>query len=272
MQDLKTTIFAIVLSIVLTNCGSNDKSNNSTSSNNIFGIKGEEIVLHTGPGQNFDKVVNQKTTDMIHETVYATVDNSVKVREEETKDGWSKIVVVDPDWLSESHQGWIESKYIIKTEEQAAETIVPRKNKIFNEVPQVQSKLSSVGIGELRKWSNDSYSWTSSTPYHSFGSISSDNGMQNNLAYYLESKSGTFIETLKLVLNINNSSEKSKALSLLDKTTQKTFLSLKLKKPNGLSAAIRSGNNFTSDNSEFKVSFMLDQSKIETWELTIEAK
>jgi hypothetical protein len=34
----------------------------------------------------------------------------------------------------------------------------------------------------------------------------------------------------------------------------------------------KSGDNFTSDNSEFKVSLTLDRSKIDTWKLEIEAK
>lgn len=169
--------------IILTSCGSstNNSSNdqtpasptitdNSSAPSNIFGIKGEDIVIRKGPGKKFEKIINEKATEAMHETQYATVDNSCKVREDETKDGWSKIVVVDPDWLSESHQGWIESKYIIKSEKQAAGTIAPRKSKIFNEVSQVQSKLSSIGIGELKQWRNDGYSWMSSSPYYSFGS------------------------------------------------------------------------------------------------------
>lgn len=279
-----TIISTLGLAVILTSCGSSSSDNsneqsasttsadNISASSNIFGIKGEEIIIRKGPGKKFDKIVNEKATEAMHKTQYATVDYSCKVREDETKDGWSKIVVVDPDWLSESHQGWIETKYIIKTDEQATETITPRKTKIFNEVSQVQSKLSNVGIGELRQWRNDSYSWTSSSPYYSFGSASADNGMQNNLAYYLESKSETFIETVKLVLNINNSSEKSQALSQLDKISQKTFSALKLKQPNGLSTAIKSGDNFTSDNTEYKVTLTLDRSKIDTWKLTIDAK
>jgi hypothetical protein len=286
MKPTKIISISIVFAL-LTSCSdystTNDNPSNKTNNsaiiaeenlppNNIFGIRGEEIVIRKGPGEKFDKIINQKATEIMHNTQYATVDYSCKVREDESKDGWSKIVVVVPDWLSISHKGWIESKYIIKKEEQVAETKVLRKNKIFNEVAEVRTKLSSVGIGELKQWRNDSYSWKSSSPYFSFGSASSDNGMQNSLAFYLESNNESYIETIKLVLNINNSSEKSQALLLLDKTAQKTFTSLKLKLPNGLSTAIKSGDNFTSDNPEYKVSLTLDRSKLDTWKLTIETK
>ena len=148
----------------------------------------------------------------------------------------------------------------------------PRKCRIFNEVKKVQSLLSGAGIGTLRQWRNDSFGWISSTPYYSFGSSSSVNGMQNNLAYYLESESENYIEKVKIMLNINNGSEKYQAISKFDKISKKTFELLKLKMPNGLSEAIKSGKKFSSENSEYKVLLVLNRSKIDTWKLTIEAK
>ena len=254
------------------NIPSTTLTKNRPSFSKIFGINDDDILIRNGPGRNFDKLVNEKATEVMNTTQYKTVDNSCKVRVDETKDGWSKIVVVEPSWLTESHQGWIETKYIIKNEEQSSLNVKTRKCKILNEVSQVQSKLSSVGIGKLRNWRNDSFGWMSSTSYYSFGSTSSINGMQNNLAYYLESNCEKYIETVKLMLNINNSSEKYQAISQFDKISRKTFTSLKLKIPNGLSEAIKSEQNFTAENSEFKVSLTLNRSKIDTWKLTIEAK
>lgn len=161
---------------------------------------------------------------------------------------------------------------LVITEKQAMKNVAPKKTKIFNEVSQVRSKLSEIGIGNLGQWENDSYSWMSSSSYYLFGSASTENGMQNNLAYYLESQSENFIETIELVLNVNNSDEKSQALSLMDKTSLKTFTSLSLKMPDGLSNSIKSGKNFNSENSDFKVSLLLVKSRIETWRLTIEPK
>ncbi|MDP3684349.1 MAG: hypothetical protein Q8S01_10490, partial [Ignavibacteria bacterium] len=88
----------------------------------IFGIKGNDIVIRIGPGKKFDKVINLKTTKIMHKTVYATVDHTVKVWEDEIEGDWSKIVVVDPDYLSESHQGWIETKFIDKESKPEATT------------------------------------------------------------------------------------------------------------------------------------------------------
>lgn len=283
-MKIKSILLAIGLPIIIC-CQSSLKNDNLDrdslsktnldeipKSNSIFGIEGEEIVIRKGPGNEFDKLVNQKATEILHKTQYASVDYTCKVEAIEEKNGWTKIIVVEPNWLSESHQGWIETKYILKNKNQDSEILAPRKINIFNSVSQVQTKLSSLEIGVLRRWFNDGYGWTSSTSYYSFGSISDENGMQNNLALYLDSKSEHFIETLQLVLNINNKSEKSKALSLLDKTTQKTFSVLNLKIPEGLSSAINSGTNFSFSQSDYKVSLILDKSRIDTWKLIIVAK
>jgi len=49
-----------------------------------FGISGEGIELREGPGTNYEKVVNTKTSEILKKTIYASVDYTVKVIEEET--------------------------------------------------------------------------------------------------------------------------------------------------------------------------------------------
>lgn len=280
-----TSILTVGCVIFLSSCGSSTSDSALESTDNsskqvteqstptdIYGINGEEIVIRSGPGKEYEKVVNQKTTEIVHKTVYATVDYSVKVREDDIKNGWSKIVVVDPDYLSESHQGWIETKYILKENNAGANTNTARKLALFNDVSTMQKSLGKNGIGEFRKWRGDELGWISSTDYYAFGSSSPDNGMQNNLAYYLESDNQNSVKTVKLILNINNKTEKSQALSLLGKTAQKTFASLNLEIPQGLLDAIKSSNNFKADNSDFGVSLSLDRSKVDTWKVIIETK
>jgi hypothetical protein len=79
----------------------------------IYEIEGEDIIIRVGPGENFDKLINQKATEALGKTHYAQVDYTVKVTIEETNGDWSKIKVVEPDWLSSTHIGWIPSKSII---------------------------------------------------------------------------------------------------------------------------------------------------------------
>jgi hypothetical protein len=85
-----------------------------TKSPEIFGITGEDIVIRTGPGDQFDKLINQKATEALGYTYYANVDYSFKVTIDEEKGEWSKIKVVEPEHLSASHIGWIPTKNILK--------------------------------------------------------------------------------------------------------------------------------------------------------------
>lgn len=123
----RKTSLLLTLSVIvafLISCGQNNNKANIQNKNpesyaeskepEICDIKGEEIPLRVGAGENFDKLINKKATEMLNETQYATVDYSVKVIVEEEKGDWSKIKVVEPEHLSASHIGWIPTKNIIK--------------------------------------------------------------------------------------------------------------------------------------------------------------
>jgi hypothetical protein len=83
----------------------------------IFDIEGEDIALRSGAGQQFDKIVNAKATEALGRTEYCQVDYTTKVKILEESEDWAKIQVVEPDWLSASHIGWIPTKNIIKIKE-----------------------------------------------------------------------------------------------------------------------------------------------------------
>ena len=151
--------------------------------------------------------------------------------------------------------------------------IPPKKYAIFNDVSLVREKLESVGIGIFTRWKKlDEIGWMSSTPYHSFGNSSSATGLPNNLAFYLESNSEDFIRTIKLVLNINNTSERKKALSKFNEILISTFKSLDLKEASKFSKAIKQKKNYILENSEYKISLEIEKINTDTWELIIEAK
>lgn len=78
----------------------------------IFEIAGEDIPIRLGPGNNFDKKLNEKATKFFGTTKYCTVGYSSKVKVLEVKDDWSKIQIVEPNWLTYSHIGWIPTKEI----------------------------------------------------------------------------------------------------------------------------------------------------------------
>lgn len=136
----------------------------------------------------------------------------------------------------------------------------------------LKTVLAKNGIGTLRRWRGDAYGWISASDYYSFGRKSYVNGMQNNLAYYLESEQEGFVEKLKIVLNINNANEKQKGLTELKKIIQKTYESIGIKLPIGLLERITKEQNFKAENKNFRTELKLEKSKIDTWKLTIDSE
>ena len=109
-------LYSIVVLVLSCSQSENQVSNTPKLSPNppkLFGIEGENIPLRVGPGENFDKLINEKATKILKETQYLQVDYTVKVKIEETKNDWSKIRVVEPEHLSNTHIGWIPSKYVL---------------------------------------------------------------------------------------------------------------------------------------------------------------
>ena len=117
MHKLKGQYFIVLLVMVwlpATTFAENPQSCGSTSikTGKTYKVNGSGINVRKGPGTNFEKIVNQKATNIFKKTHYITIDNSVTVYEECSQGKWSKIHVTDPDWLSQSHRGWVASKFL----------------------------------------------------------------------------------------------------------------------------------------------------------------
>jgi len=79
-----------------------------------LGVIGSGIAIRSGPGTNFDNIINQKATSIMKTTQYISIDDTTTVFEECTKGDWSWVRVLEPDWLQDSHRGWVESKHLDK--------------------------------------------------------------------------------------------------------------------------------------------------------------
>ncbi len=122
-----TTFCLLIVSAFLTACSGHTPANNTTAVQQNVGIDGEDILIYKGPGTNFDKIVNDKATEAFRQIMYCEVDYTTKVDVLETKADWSKIRVVEPEWLSDSHIGWIPSRYLVSKEKEAKKVIVQLK-------------------------------------------------------------------------------------------------------------------------------------------------
>lgn len=124
---MKSTLTLIIV-LIIYGCGKSKKETNNTQGTEIvynteresktieiFGIKGEGIALRKGAGENFEKLVNQKATRILKKTVNFSIDYTCKVKIESEKNGWSKVIVVEPEQLSASHRGWVKTEHLLKS-------------------------------------------------------------------------------------------------------------------------------------------------------------
>lgn len=150
---MKNTSIIIVVVFMLFACTENKRNRTYNNENSVISVKEntkkkkkpktfdlnkDKIYLKKMPQKNADNIINEKATKALGTVDYITVDRSRKVVILEQKDQWSKIKVVDPDWLSETHKGWILSKHIIM-ENKVLEKLPPKTYEILKteEMPTV---------------------------------------------------------------------------------------------------------------------------------------
>lgn len=239
----------------------------------LFNIKNGQVDLRTGPGRQYKKVMNKESLKTLKSAYFVSIDSTVKFTQDEINGDWSRITVVQPDSLTESHKGWIMT-WRLMSEPTPVEKEVDKVVKIntFNDPVELKKILSQNGIGPINHWRQDAMGYVAFSFYFPFGSPSSINGMQNNVAYYLESKEKDYAESLKLILNINNSKETNDALAEFSNLASKTFKSIYLNTPNNLLKLISKGEefNYTTDSYQVKLEFV--KNKIDTWKLIINTK
>ncbi len=149
------------------------------------------------------------------------------------------------------------------------QTEIQNQLSVFANPKKLCEVLSKNGIGSLKDWQNPfDMGWGSLTDYYQFGSQNDGNGMQNNIAYYLEGTENE-VKSITLNLNINNPSDKKNALKFLADLADKTFASINLQIPTDLTKSILSSKEYKGEVSNFLISNILEKSKIETWKVTI---
>jgi hypothetical protein len=81
-----------------------------------YRVRGTEVDIRKGPGAQHDRIVNEKATKSTGRTYYLQIDSSIRVFEECRVADWSLIRVVEPEWLRDSHRGWVEAKALVSVE------------------------------------------------------------------------------------------------------------------------------------------------------------
>ena len=135
MNKIITTLITISC-LTIVSCSQDITTTNETEINSnkkvespqanspsIYSIKGESIPIRKKPDEKAAKVINETATKVIGETQYCEVGYTTKVIILEKNNTWSKIKVVEPEWLSDTYIGWIPSKFILINGEQESAAI-----------------------------------------------------------------------------------------------------------------------------------------------------
>ncbi|WP_299980452.1 SH3 domain-containing protein [Desulfobacula sp.] len=126
-------------------CGSS-----STKTGKTYKVNGSDINVRSGPGTNHDRIINQKASSIFKKNIYVTIDNTVTVYEECTQGEWSKVRVTDPDWLSNSHRGWVLSKFLRKKQTDAAgKEIFTEKDFIWDNNTSPYKEIIVAGVNKV---------------------------------------------------------------------------------------------------------------------------
>jgi hypothetical protein len=76
----------------------------------------QSIELRAGPSEDHPRKINTKASRILKERHYLTVSSAVTVRVLREQDDWVEIQVTEPAHLTDSHRGWIPTKFIRRGE------------------------------------------------------------------------------------------------------------------------------------------------------------
>lgn len=272
---MKNILNLFLLIIALGSCKNDNVKDESSgeiqAEPKYYAVK-ENIDILMLPSTSSKKLINEKASSITKETEYCGLDKSCKLVILEVKGKYSKIKVIEPNWLTDTYIGWVPTSILMEFGSIVPAKAVPSKIVAFNNVNGLIVSLSQNGLGNLGSWrSDDIGGFMSITEYYRFGAVSKVNGLENNLAYYLESGNETYVEKLTLVLNIFNSYERKSALSKFRITIEKTFKSLKLSPPPRLISSLGEPKAYSYTNKVFKVGLEREKNNIESWKFIIKS-
>lgn len=132
-------IAAAMVVLMVASCGNNNSSN--TNSSTSFDVQSQPAPvicqvlgsssLYAEPKDGAEKLINKKSTELLGEVDYLSIDKSCKVKILEEQDGWVKIQVTEPDWLTSSHIGWVKRNIVAMPSEIKEDTSVYEENKDY---------------------------------------------------------------------------------------------------------------------------------------------
>ncbi len=130
----------------------------------------------------------------------------------------------------------------------------------------IHNALSNVGIGRMKPWRGDEMGWIAGTPYFDLNEPD-EYVMRNNLSLYMTGDSGSKVDRVKLLLNVNNPQYAKDAREMFLRIAKKTLIATgsDVKAMKEIKRLKPFSKNFGSAN----VSLESKPARIENWVLVI---
>ena len=111
---MKSILNLVVLSILLISCNSpKSPSKMKTNTDKNFYTVASSIQLRISPSDTSKNVIDEINSSDIHKE-YCMLDTSHLIVVLDTEEKWSKVKVIEPDYLSKTYIGWIQSNRLIE--------------------------------------------------------------------------------------------------------------------------------------------------------------
>lgn len=124
----------------------------SAKTGQIYKVNGSEVYIQKSPGSGGERLINEKATAVLGTTKYLQIDNSTTVREECSEDGWSRVAVTDPDWLRDSHIGWVPSSALRgRVVDQAGKEVFTEADFLWDQTIEPYKEIIIAGVNKVHR-------------------------------------------------------------------------------------------------------------------------
>ena len=185
----KTNLFNVACLLVVTGLlpttafGENSQScgSESVKTGKNYKVSGVDIEVRSGPDIGSSKIVNQKASRILKSTHYISIDSSVTVFEECSQGEWSRIRVTTPDYLRQSHRGWIPSNVLRdKNVDSSGTEIFTEADFIFDRKTRPYKNILIAGVNRIHRENSRCKNIEPSSAY-----ISGSKGSKSNPVFFV---------------------------------------------------------------------------------------
>lgn len=197
-------------------CGPEDSKSGET-----LKVKGSDVVLHAGPSEKSEKLINQKATQILKTTQFLTIDNTVTVVEECNQADWSRVRVTEPEWLRASHIGWVPSNTLRDQKNgSSGQVVFTEADFVWDKKTTPHKKIIVAGVNKVHKENSRCKTIDPSSAY-----ISSSKGTPSDPVFFVTCGTGantfnTFFSKSevenKIILSAVKHIDKSRAIDLCE--------------------------------------------------------